>query len=115
MANVDIKIFLDADLKKKYQRLCLEEDTKMSADLRAYIERRCNAGSKKEVTAVLDEASDLNNCNQSVELFNFLSASQKPTNPQIVKAAARFGVDTGGLMQMCDRLFEKERCANGCD
>ena len=98
MADVDIKTFVPAELKKKYQRLCLEEDTKMSTDLRGYIERRCNG---------------VESANQVPELLKFLSATQKPTKAEIVKAAARFGIDTEQLMQICDRLFSQEKCGNG--
>jgi hypothetical protein len=100
MPDIDIKTFVPAELKKKYQRLCLEEDIKMSADLRAYIERRCNG------TA---------NINQAAELLKFLSTLQKPTDAEIIETAESLGVDSKELMQIVECLTVNKVLSSGRD
>nr|MDZ8061873.1 hypothetical protein [Nostoc sp. EkiNYC01] len=113
---VDIKVFVQPDVKKDYQRLCFEEDTKMSTDLRNYIEMRCRG----LIKAVNPEQSEINsqkptksNHEVQVTLVNWMSASKRPTNAEIIKAAANIGVDTKVLIDLCDRLFPtRDECTN---
>lgn len=111
---VDIKVFVQPDIKKNYQRLCLEEDIKMSADLRNYIDARLN-GTVQAIKPIVDVEPSQSKLVEGT-LSSWLGASQRPSNPQIVKAAAKIGVQTEILMQLCDRLFPvKEKCVNGHD
>lgn len=111
---VDIKVFVQPDVKKNYQRLCLEEDTKMSADLRNYIDARLD-GKVQAIKPNVDLEPSQSNQFEEI-LSNWLGASKRPTNSEIVKTATKLGVQTELLMQLCDRLFPvKEKCANGHD
>ncbi len=64
-----------------------------------------------EITNV-EAYSEIPKSSQSVSLLKFLASLEKrPSNAEIVKAAARLRVDTEELMQVCDRLFCKKECS----
>ncbi len=71
----------------------------MSADIRGYIGSVINGESKEDVIN---------------EIANLMSATQRPSNSQIVKLSRKLDVQTEVVMQWCDRLFpSKQECRHG--
>lgn len=90
-----IKILIPAELKKRFQRWCLDNDVNMSSVLRSDIEDICEGRS-------------------AASFLRALAKGQQPPNSQVVKLAEILDVETEALMKVRDCLFEEsDRQENG--
>jgi hypothetical protein len=90
-----IKILIPSDLKKRFQRWCLDNDVSMSRVLRSDIEDHCEGHS-------------------AASFLRALAKGQRPPNSEVVKLAEILEVDTEDLMKVRNCLFdEKDRQPNG--
>jgi hypothetical protein len=95
MAKDDqIKFTLDADLKKEFQRQCLERDEKMTPVLRKLVWEWCN-----------DSGIANNVERRATDFVKSLASDKPPSNSEIAELAQLIGIEKEALHAILERIF----------